>query len=76
MGKKFLRIIVGYAPQEEDLKDLREEFYEDIAMEVDKSKLADDDFILLGDLNAKLNVESSGSLIIPQETGSTNCRQT
>ena len=30
VGKKYLRIIAGYAPQEDEVKDVRETFYEDL----------------------------------------------
>ena len=48
LGAKFLRIIAGYAPQEEDLKEVREEFFEDLSMEITKSKLSDDEFMIIG----------------------------
>ena len=60
LGHKYWRIIVGYAPQEEDLKEVREEFFEDLSMEITKSKLSDDEFIIMGDLNAKIGIDSSG----------------
>ena len=40
-------------------KDNREESYE---VEVDKSKMSSDDFIVIGDLNAKLDVDSNGQV--------------
>ena len=69
LGYKFLRIIAGYAPQEEDLKDIREEFFEDLSVEITKSKLSDDEFIIMGDMNAKIGVDSSGLVIAETPNG-------
>ena len=62
LGNNYLRIIAGYAPQEDDMKEAREEFFEDLSMEITKSKLANEEYIVLGDLNAKICLDSGGML--------------
>ena len=59
LGDLHVRIIACYAPQEVDLKDDREKFFEDLSIEVEKSKLSSDGFLVIGDLNAKLDWDSS-----------------
>ena len=57
-----MRIIACYGPQEDEAKDVREEFFEDVAIEINKCKIAEDQFIILGDLNAKLEADAEGCL--------------
>ena len=49
---------------------LREEFFEDISIEIGRSKMSADDFIVVGDLNAKIGVNLDGSLV--SESGNGN----
>ena len=49
-----VRIILGYAPQENEPVEVREEFFTDLEIEIAKSKMADEVPILVGDLNAKI----------------------
>ena len=67
MGFRYIRIIVGYAPQEEDQKDIREAFFEEISMEIVRCRMCDDSFILLGDLNAKISKILKGMSSLNQE---------
>ena len=60
IGERNLRIISCYAPQESDLKEIREQFFEDLSIEITKSKLSEDEFIIMGDLNAKISIDSAG----------------
>ena len=61
-GTKSVRIIACYAPQETDLKEVREEFFEDLSIEVNKSRLSDEEFVILGDLNSKLEVNEDNTI--------------
>lgn len=62
IGSTPLRIIACHAPQEDDLKDIRDEFFEDLSIEISKSKLLSENFIVAGDLNAKI-IKSSYSKV-------------
>ena len=46
--------------EEEDLKDIREEFFEDLSIEIDKSRMASEEFLVIGDLNSKIAVDDAG----------------
>ena len=61
-GERSVRIIACYAPQEKDAQDIREEFFEDVAIEINKSRMAEEEFIVLGDLNAKIETDQNGCL--------------
>ena len=58
IGSTPLRIIACHAPQEDDLKDIRDEFFEDLSIEISKSKLLSENFIVAGDLNVKITKSS------------------
>ena len=68
-GDKGVRIIAGYAPQETDTPELREEFFEDISIEIEKSKMSSDEFLLVGDLNAKIVKDDKGNIINESSNG-------
>ena len=53
-GKETLRVIAAYAPQETDLKEERESFYEDLSVEIMRCRMVGESFMVIGDLNAKL----------------------
>ena len=48
------RIILGYAPQETDTVEVREQFYTELGIELTLCKMAGDLALLAGDLNAKI----------------------
>ena len=52
-----LRIVLVYGPQEKDTEENREEFYEDLSVEIDRCLLSGDSLLLAGDFNAKLGSE-------------------
>ena len=54
-----VRVILGYAPQETEPAETREEFFTELEIEVAKCKMADDLPIVVGDLNAKINLRSN-----------------
>ena len=63
IGHKYVRIISCYAPQENDTTETREKFFEDLSMEVTKSRLSEDEFVIMGDLNAKTSIDSAGTVV-------------
>ena len=58
-----IRIILGYAPQETVESETREDFFTDLEIEINNSKLDGDYPIICGDLNAKM--EWTDSKITP-----------
>ena len=57
-----LRIIAGYAPQETDNPETREEFFEELSMEIQRGYQAMDSVLVLGDLNAKLEMDENDNV--------------
>ena len=57
-----LRIIAGYAPQETDNPETREEFFEELSMEIQSGYQAMDSVLVLGDLNAKLEMDENDNV--------------
>ena len=53
-------MIVGYAPQEDDDIETREEFFQDLELEITKCMAIDDIPLIVGDFNAKI-VSSTSS---------------
>ncbi len=58
-GTYNLRIILGYAPQEDEADTIREEFYDELELEVKMCTVAGDFPILLGDFNGRIHPASS-----------------
>ena len=50
-----LRIIVCHGPQEDDETEVRQTFFENLAVEVERGRATDETPILVGDLNAKIS---------------------
>ena len=65
IGSHTLRIVVGYAPQETDEEELSEELYTDLAIEVQRGVANGEYPILVGDMNAKLDVVKRSGLLNP-----------
>ena len=65
-----MRIIAAYGPQETVHKEDRQEFYDELQMEILKSKHAANDLIIAGDLNAK--IEKNDETIISKGSGESN----
>ena len=59
-----VRIILGYAPQENDSPDDREHFFTELGIEITQSKIAGDTPMILGDMNAK--VECIEGEVVPK----------
>ena len=53
-GTSNIRVILGYAPQETDDEVIREQFFDELALEIKVYSDAGDVPVLLGDFNAKL----------------------
>ena len=51
-----LRIILAYAPQENEVAETREQFFSEVEVEIAECKMADELPILIGDLNAKIEL--------------------
>ena len=49
-----MRFIVVHGPQENDDIEARNDFYESLMVEVERGKASDDNIILLGDMNARI----------------------
>ena len=56
--KITLRVIVSHGPQEDDDSDTRKDFFENLAVEIERSRSSEELPVVMGDLNAKI----SGSL--------------
>ena len=52
------RIIVCHGPQEDDESEIRRDFYDNILVEIERSRSADETPIVLGDMNAKIAGEN------------------
>lgn len=59
LDSQALRLIVGYAPQENAGSELREEFFTELEIEASECKMAGELPLLIGDMNAKIAVDSS-----------------
>ena len=69
MGSRYIRIIVGYAPQESDLQEIREAFFEELSVEIVRCRMCSDSFILLGDLNSKISKGTDGNIVAESANG-------
>ena len=49
-----VQIVLVYGPQENDPEDIRESFYHDVSVQIQKAYLNGDSVLLVGDFNAKL----------------------
>ncbi len=54
IGNHILRIVLGYAPQETEDEEACEDFYTDVAVEVQKGVINGEYPVLVGDMNAKI----------------------
>ena len=62
MATDTVRVILGYAPQENDKTETREEFFTELEMEIAKSKMADELPLVVGDMNAKISMNNNTPL--------------
>ena len=63
IGGHTIRVVVGYAPQETEEEEVCEEFYTDLAIEVQGGKVNEEYTVLVGDMNAKIERSSTGNSI-------------
>ena len=54
MKDTAIRVILGYAPQETEDAEVRENFYEELKLEIIKCRIVNDIPVVLGDMNAKI----------------------
>ena len=52
-----MRIVLAYGPQENESSELREDFFRDLSIEIEASKVNGDKLLLMGDLNSKIKYE-------------------
>ena len=68
-----LRVVLLHAPQESDKDETRQEFYEELSIQVERCITSGDEFLVLGDFNGRIyNCESNG---ISPADGSMNGRR-
>ena len=60
------RIILGYAPQENESVEVREHFFTELEIEITECKIAGDMPVLIGDMNSK--VENVNEKILPRSS--------
>ena len=65
-----MRFIIAHGPQETDGKEAKSDFYESLMIEIEKGKASDDNVVLLGDMNAR--IQKSASDVEDIESLSTN----
>ena len=53
-----LRVVVAYGPQENEPVEIKDEFFKDIEIEVEASKVNGDYLLLVGDLNSKIEMKN------------------
>ena len=49
-----MRFIIAHGPQETEDNEIKNEFYESLMVEIEKGKASDDNLVILGDMNAKI----------------------
>ena len=64
-----LRIILGYAPQETDTPEIREEFFDELAIEIQAGTQEGDAVLVVGDLNAKIEGENTEEMFPVSKNG-------
>ena len=60
-GGDAIRVILGYAPQENETVDVREAFFTELEIEISKCKMAEEQPLVFGDMNSKINL-TDGSI--------------
>ena len=54
-----LRVIVCHGPQEDDETEIRQSFFENVAVEVERGRASDEIPVILGDMNAKISMKDN-----------------
>ena len=49
-----MRFIIAHGPQESDDAETKSDFYESLMVEVERGKASDDNILVLGDMNARI----------------------
>ena len=60
-----IRVIVVHAPQETDTVEKRQEFFEELSVQIERCIMSGDEMLIMGDLNARIG--SEGHKIVPLE---------
>ena len=56
-----MRFIIAHAPQESDDQKIKDKFYESLMIEIERAKASDDNLIVMGDMNARIEKVTSDS---------------
>ena len=56
--ERTIRVIVCHGPQEDDESEVRQDFFDNISVEIERSRAGDETPIVLGDMNAKISIEN------------------
>ena len=62
-----IRVIVCHAPQETDNKEVRKEFYEELAIQIERGITSGDATIVVGDLNARITTLEGKVVAVPSD---------
>ena len=68
-----LRIILGYAPQETESPESRQEFFTELSIEIQKAGKAGDTVLVLGDFNAKMEENKENKPVPTSNNGKLLC---
>ena len=68
-----LRIIMAYAPQETDDAEVREEFVDELMVEIQAGVQSGDKMLVMGDLNAKIEQDSDEKIFPVSKNGKLIC---
>ena len=59
IGNYPIRIILGYAPQENETREIREEFCTELKVEIENGVKVGESILMIGDFNAKMELSTS-----------------
>ena len=62
------RVIVCHGPQEDDETEIRQEFFDNVLVEIERARAAEETPIVLGDMNAKIS-EKDGDIVADSFNG-------
>ena len=60
--KLYVRVIVGHAPQETEKAEIREEFFEELSIQIERGLDSGDVLIVVGDFNANISIDAGGNI--------------
>ena len=66
--KMNVRVIVVHAPQEKEKKELRDEFFEEVLVQVERGVTSEDKVIIVGDFNARIIHDENNNIGYEKES--------